>query len=207
MATKKPKIKSAAQQHVPADRDACAAQIATIGTLQREHAMMTAQMNEAISEITRRFQPELDARTARITELSAGVQTWCEANRALLTDDGKVKFHEFMTGQVKWRLGTPSVSVTGADAVIKTLEALGLAVYVRTKKEVDKEAVLATFSAAERITDHQIDVEPDQARQAELLRVRHHHELLQGLSGLKVKPGAESFSVEPLQIEAAEVVS
>lgn len=206
MATK-PKIKTAAQQHVPADRDACAAQIATIGTLQREVTMMTAQMNEAIAAITARFQPELDARSARITELSAGVQTWCEANRATLTEDGKVKFHEFLTGQVKWRTGLPSVTVTGVEAVIKTLKTLGMGVYVRTKEEVDKEAVLATYSAAARITAHEISVEPDPERRAELQRAQLHHEMLQGLSGLRVKPGAESFSIEPLSIEPAEVVS
>lgn len=203
MATKK--IKTQAQACVPADRDACAAQITEIGRLQREHEVMSAQMNDAIAQITDKFAPELSARSLRIKELSAGVQTWCEANRPALTDNNKVKYHDFLTGQVNWRTGLASVRVTGADAVIKTLKALGLVEFVRTKEEVDKEAILANASAAEKLTATAVAAEPDPDKRAAFERTLLAREMLQGLSGLKVAPGDESFAITPLQLEQSEV--
>ena len=65
------------------------------------------------------------------------------SNRAALTDGGKVKFADLTTGIIRWRNNPPKCSVSGADAVMALLEANpALARFVRTKKEVNKDAVL-----------------------------------------------------------------
>lgn len=109
----------------------------------------------------------------RIELLQTGVQAWCEANRDTLTDGGKVKSANLITGEVSWRQRPPSVSVRGVDAVIDTLKRLGLGVFVRTKEELNKEAILN---------------EPHQVR---------------GVAGLQVVTGVEDFAIVPFEQEAA----
>lgn len=204
MATKK-RTKAPAQEHVPSTRDDCARQITLIGNLQRQHERLQGEMNDKIAAITDQYAAPLELLAKQISALSAGVQTWCEASRPQLTQDGKFKSHDFLTGVVNWRLGLPSVSVTGADAVIKTLRNLGLVEFIRTKEEVNKEAILANFSAAEKITPASISGELDAEKQMVLIRVITANEMLQGLSGIKLKPGAESFSITPVSLESSEV--
>jgi len=198
----KKRIKAPAAEHVPTDRDACASQIRRIGDLQRDVARLQANMNDQVAEITDQFAPQLAELSEQIKALSAGVQTWCEANRAALTDSDKVKFHDFVTGLVKWRTGNPSVRVSNEEAVIKTLRMLGLVEFIRVSEEVNKEAVLANFSAAPKITPAQITGETDSDKQAVLIRTVQVNEMLQGLSGLKVATGKEAFSVEPVELGA-----
>jgi len=71
------------------------------------------------------------------------VHAWATAHRDALTDGGKVKFADLTTGIIRWRNNPPKCSVSGADAVMALLEANpALARFVRTKKEVNKDAVL-----------------------------------------------------------------
>lgn len=198
------RIKAPSQAHVPADRDACAAQIRRIGDLQRQLTRMQADMNDQVAAITDRFAPLLAEAGELIKGLSAGVQTWCEANRDDLTSGGKVKFHDFTTGQVTWRAAPPSVRITNAEAVIKTLRMIGLAEFIRTKEEIDKEAILANYSAAPKITPAQITGETDADKQAVLIRTVQVNEMLQGLAGIRVESGKEAFSVEPVELGAEE---
>ena len=137
------RLKALAARHpVPATREDAARAIREIGDLQRQHLRAKAEMNDAIAAITERWQPHLDALVEQVQMLQAGVQTWCEAHRDELTQAGRVKTANLVTGEVQWRQRPPSVRVTGAEAVIDTLERLGLAAFVRVKKEVNKEAIL-----------------------------------------------------------------
>ncbi|EEX6294434.1 host-nuclease inhibitor protein Gam, partial [Escherichia coli] len=72
-----------------------------------------------------------------------------------------------------WRLGNPSCSVSrDVEGVIEMLRRMGLERFIRTKEEVNKQAVLA---------------EPDAVK---------------GVAGIKVNKGAESFHVEPFEQDA-----
>lgn len=152
MSTKTNRIKAAAIEHwVPRDRDEVNTAIDEIGRLQRERARIETRMNDAQAAIKATHDAEAKPLGERISELHKGVALWCEANRAKLTQDGKVKFHDFATGQVKWRLRPPSISIRGVDAVIATLKKLGLTRFVRSKEEVDKEAMLREPDVAKSI--------------------------------------------------------
>ncbi|HGC2610106.1 TPA: host-nuclease inhibitor Gam family protein, partial [Escherichia coli] len=107
-----------------------------------------------------------------IETLSKGVQGWCEANRDELTNGGKVKTANLVTGDVSWRVRPPSVSIRGMDAVMETLERLGLQRFIRTKQEINKEAIL---------------LEP---------------KAVAGVAGITVKSGIEDFSIIPFEQEA-----
>lgn len=138
------RIKADAVQHwVPENRDAVNDAIAEIGRLQRDRERIQADMNDRMAKLKAEHDAAAKPHAERLSELVKGVQLWCEANRAALTKDGKVKFHEFATGIVKWRNTPWSASVSKVADVLALLKAKGLLKYVRTKEEVDKDKLLA----------------------------------------------------------------
>ncbi len=145
------RLKIQAEAYVPQTLDDCAADIRRIGDLQRQITVAQAEMNDAIAEITERYQPLLEDIKEQIKPLQAGVQVWCEANRHDLTRGGKVKTAGFVTGEVQWRQRPPSVSVRGVDLVIDTLKRTGLGRFVRTKEEINKDAILADPAAVREV--------------------------------------------------------
>lgn len=138
MATKKLKT-PAVTVPVPQTRADCAADIKALGDLQRQFEVRRAAMNDEIAAITARYQPDLETLDARCQALAKGIQTWCEANRALICGSGKTA--NLITGEVSWRTRPPSVRITGADSVIETLQRMQLDRFVRAKLDVNKEAI------------------------------------------------------------------
>lgn len=172
MAKPAKRIKNAAAAYVPQSRDAVITDIKRIGDLQREASRLETEMNDAIAEITEKFAARIAPLKTDIETLSKGVQGWCEANRDELTNGGKVKTANLVTGDVSWRVRPPSVSIRGMDAVMETLERLGLQRFIRTKQEINKEAIL---------------LEP---------------KAVAGVAGITVKSGIEDFSIIPFEQEA-----
>lgn len=173
MAKTAKRLKAKAQVYVPQTRDDAAADIRKIGDLQRQALRGQTEMNDAIAHITAQFQPQLEAVSEQLTTLQEGVQAWCEAHRDDLTNGGKTKTANLITGEVQWRKRPPSVSVRGAEAVIEALKRLGLSKFVRVVEEVNKEAILN---------------EPDEVR---------------GVAGIKVVKDVEDFVITPFEQEAA----
>ena len=128
---------------VPQSRDEVNDAIAQMGIAQRERARIEASMNDQLAAIKKQFEELAAPHKERIEALAAGIQTWCEANRKALTNDGKVKFATFTSGEVKWRIRPPSVAIRGAESLIQVLKNMGLTRFVRTKEEINKEQMLA----------------------------------------------------------------
>jgi phage host-nuclease inhibitor protein Gam len=166
------KLKSKAKAYAPQTQIDCAADIKKLGDLQRDFARMRADMNDEIASITKRYQPKLEGLSERIDTLQQGVQTYCEAHRAELTNDNRVKTANLVTGEVSWRQRPPSVSIRGAEAVIDALKRMSLTKFVRTKEEVNKEAMLN---------------EPEQVR---------------GIAGITIVSGVEDFVITPFEATA-----
>lgn len=167
------RVKNPATKSTPQTRDEVAADIRAIGDLARERLRQATEMNDRIAAITAEYQPRLDAADARLSELRGGVQTWCEANRDELTRGGRIKTANLVTGEVSWRQRPPSVSVRGAETVIETLRRLGLDRFVRTRDEVNREAVL------------------------------HDPDAVSGIAGIKLVRGVEDFVVVPFEQEGS----
>lgn len=167
----KTRIKAKAQTNVPQTNGEAAADIRQIGDLQRQRLRVQAEMNDEIANVTQKHQPTLEALQLEITGLQEGVQVYCEANRADLTNGGKVKTANLITGEVQWRQRPPSVSIRGAESVIDTLKRLGLSLFVRTKEEVNKEAIL------------------------------NDPEKVKGVAGITVVTGVEDFVITPFEQE------
>lgn len=191
MATKKPKALAAT--NVPQSKDACAQDLFRLGDLQRERARVASEMNDAIAAIAAQAQPRLEALQTQIDGLFTGIQSWCEAHRAEITDNMKVKTANLLTGEVVWRINTPSCNVRGEELVLQTLKKCGLHSYIRTSEAVNKEAVIAAHTAARTITTEEA------AASAEKRQVLDDWRGLSLVPGLKVTSGVETFSVTPFE--------
>lgn len=173
MATKTAtRLKAKAQVYVPQSRDDAAADIRKIGDMEREKLRTVAEMNDAIASITQNYQPRLDALNEQLKTLQDGVQGYCEAHRDELTNGGRVKTANLITGDVQWRQRPPRVSVRDKDSVIEMLKRLGLTTFIRDNPEVNKDAVLNN---------------PDAVR---------------GVAGLTVITGVEDFIITPFEQES-----
>ncbi len=146
------RIKQSAVAHpVPQTKEAVIDAIAQIGHHQRERDRLQADMNEALAAIRQQWEARAAPHAEAIKALAAGVQTWCEANRVALTQDGKVKTARLASGEIRWRTRPPSVSVRGVADVLVALERLKLTRFIRTKKEVNKDAILTEPEAVTHI--------------------------------------------------------
>lgn len=133
---------AAAVAPVPQDRDQVTAAIREIGELQRQIVRTSTEMNDELAAVKERYEAQAQPLQARIDALTQGLQIWAEANRDRITQNGKTKTVAFPSGELNWRTRPPSVRVTGAEAVLDILRRMGLGRFIRSKEEVNKEAIL-----------------------------------------------------------------
>ncbi|EEY08710.1 host-nuclease inhibitor Gam family protein [Mannheimia haemolytica] len=169
--TTKTRMKSATQSAIYQSRDEVQTAIKIIGDKQRELQRLATAMNDELAAISASYAQHIDALKEDIKPMQKGVQMWCEVHRNELTDNGKCKTGSFVTGEVQWRIKPPSVSVRNAESVIELLENFGLHQFIRTKQEVNKEAVLADPQAVSAI------------------------------EGINIKSGEEEFIIKPFEQE------
>lgn len=149
--TKKTRIKSEAAAVTFSNQLEVNEAIAQIGAAQRERDRILTAMNDELAAVRARYEDEAAPHAAVIKDLGHAVQVWCEGNRAHLTKDGRTKTARFAAGEVSWRMRPPRVLVRGEGIVVQALKALGLERFIRTKEEVDKEAILREPAAVEGV--------------------------------------------------------
>ena len=169
MATKK--LKQTAKVWIPQSQDEVSTAIKAVGDVSRELTRLQTAMNDSIATITQDYQPTLDGLKGRLQSLQGGIQVWCEANRDKLTNGGKTKTANLITGNVLWRQRPPSVRIRGEESVLDMLRKLQLARFIRNKEEVNKEAILSEPKA------------------------------VAGIAGISVVTGIEDFFIEPFEQE------
>ncbi|EAT7029847.1 host-nuclease inhibitor protein Gam [Salmonella enterica] len=165
------KLKAVAEQ-MPQTREEVSENIHRLGDIQREALRLETRMNDKIAAITEAEMPRITELKKEIASLFKGIQAWCDTNKASLTKDGKVKTVNLITGAVSWRTRPPSCTVRKPDVVLEALHNLGLTRFIRTKEEVNKEAILADPKA------------------------------VTGIAGITVQTGIEDFSVMPFEQDA-----
>ena len=136
---------------VPQSRAEAAQALRLFGDLRRQVEREQTVLNDEIARITAEAAKAIDPVQERMTATLAGLQQWAEANRADLTRGG-TKTHDLGTGTIAWRLRPPKVSVRGMEAVIAALQASKpLRRFLRTKVEIDREAMLKEPEAARKV--------------------------------------------------------
>lgn len=156
---------------VPQTREDCDAMIKDLGIVRRDILRLEADMNDRLAAVKDEYEKKAQPLKEKAEELFSGIETWSEANRAVLTNSGKVKFSEFGNGVIRWRLRPARVVIRSAEAVIESLKELGLTRFVRVKEEVNKDAILD---------------DPDAVR---------------AVKGISIGSAGEDFAVEPFEKE------
>lgn len=152
-------------------QDEAEAHIAKLGEIQRELARIQADYGDAAAALKADAERMAAPLKEDAEDLQVRIQGWCEANRSSLTKGGKVKFADLATGKIAWRALPPKVTIRKAEVVLEACRRLGLTQFVRTKREVNKEVMLA---------------EPELART---------------LPGVTIGSEGEEFAIEPFQPE------
>lgn len=147
----KARAKATAATEVPQTREQVVSAIAEIGRLQRERQRIEAQMNDTLAGVRQEFEDRAQPLGERARALSAGVQIWCEAHRAELTEGGRSKTATLPSGEVRWRMTPGKVLLRNVEAVLQALRDRGLHRFIRTKDEPNKEAMLAEPEMALRV--------------------------------------------------------
>jgi phage host-nuclease inhibitor protein Gam len=151
----------------PVNRDEAETYLARIGEIQRLTQLNKTALAEAVARVT----AEMEASSAKLAEehdrLFRGLQLWAEANRHALTDGGKTKTVRMANGTIAWRQAPPSVQIKGQEAVLAWLMENTIG-FLRTKVEINREAMLANAEQASNIP------------------------------GVTIKSAGESFVIEPV---------
>lgn len=171
--TAKIRITTKAQTISLQNREEVEVAIKEVGDLQRELLRTITEQNDKIARVTEEYAPKLQKIKDKIEPMTTAIQSWCEANRTELTQNGKTKTAEFNTGTVQWRQNPPSCSIRGLASVIENLKTLGLTRFIRSKEEINKEAMLN---------------EPD---------------IASTVAGVTIKTGTENFVVSPFEQKAS----
>lgn len=173
---KRPRYKTkAAAYPVPQNESEASGFILRIGVAQRERDRIRSRMNDRLASIKSEFEAKALPFKIEIEERTKGVAIFCEANRDSLTRAGKVKFYKFSSGEISWRRCPPKVTVRGVRAVIDRIRSLKLTHFLRTKEEINKEAMLA---------------EPEIAR---------------AIDGIKIASEGEDFVIKPFETDLEEI--
>lgn len=138
----------------PATREEAEQLLSEIGQLQREVDSLETRMNHRLAAVKEDYEAKAAIHNRQIERKFQSFQAWAETNRPDLLEKG-MKSTKLKTGDIGWRMTPKSVSLRGVDAVIKALKTLGLQRFIRTKEEVDKNAILKepeTVAAVKGIT-------------------------------------------------------
>lgn len=126
-------------------------QLGVLGRAYRSKAAIEVEMQKAMQEATARFSPRLEKITVLIEATERDLTDWCEGHRAELLE-GESKTATIGVHQVQFRMKPPKVSLRDVEKVIENIKRLKFKnLFLRTKEEVNKEAMLAHPDKAERI--------------------------------------------------------
>ena len=163
---------------VPQSDTEAASALARIGVLARDIARIECTCNDAVSKLTEDAGVKAAPLREREELLIEGLKTYCEANRDRLTEGGRSKTIVFATGAISWRTRPASVKLRDkVEVIVERIKALKLIAFLRTKEEINKEAMLADQETAKSVT------------------------------GVSIASDGEDFFVEPLEVNIAEDVS
>jgi phage host-nuclease inhibitor protein Gam len=127
-----------------------------IGEIERDLMLIEGDTNHAIDELKAKAKTDSKPLQDQKAGLELAIKEFCEANRGEFL---KVKTKQLVFGSVGFRLST-KVLIRKVGDTLQALKDLNLTACIRTKEEIDKEALknldgntLATIGASLRTED------------------------------------------------------
>jgi len=125
--------------------------LADIGAVKRR----IKELNRALNEEVERAKSEAAKKVAPLAEKSQqlfeGLYVFAERRRAELTQDGKTRTISVVSGDFGWCTTPPAVIIKNIEKVLAELHSRQLTAFIRTKEEINKEAMLADQGNALRV--------------------------------------------------------
>ncbi len=145
--TKAPALK------VPQTLDAADALLAEAGEHMNRLVEIGAVLARETAAVKESCEQAAAPHKAALKTIQQQLQAFAEARRDELTGGGKTKTIQRPTGLMLWRTKPPSVSVKGkvGDVVAALLKSRFAGLFLRTKHELDKEAMLKHPADAVRV--------------------------------------------------------
>ena len=138
------KLKTAA----PKTREEMEVMVGNITALKIEERQLKAEMDAELKSIKDDYLERLNALNESIAGQMPRALAWAEAHPE---DFGKMRSIDMLHGVIGWRLNTPSLKTFSGwtwDLVLKAVQKVPrFATYVRTKEELNKQALLADREA------------------------------------------------------------
>lgn len=133
------KLKTAA----PRTREEMETLVGDIAALKIRERELKARMDADLKEVRDRYEGQLAGLSESIGAKMPAALAWADNNA---DDFGKLRSIEMLHGTIGWRTNTPSLRTLSGwtwDRVLEKLLNIGAMTYVRTKQEVNKQALLA----------------------------------------------------------------
>ena len=143
-------VKKLSNISAPQNDAEAAEYICEIGKEERWLETINTKLKEKTAEVKQVHEEIAGPHKERHGALVAGLEMFCTANRQRLTQEGRVKHYTFSTGKVSWRQRPAAVTVRGAEKVLNWCRE-NAPRFIRSKQEINKEAMLACPSAANAI--------------------------------------------------------
>lgn len=179
----------------PRNREEAEAVLSTIGRAQESVAALEALKNQQLAEVREDYDGRIRELDEAIKDLFAGLQTWAESNRSQLLV-GNSKTVKLATGELQWRTTPPKVTFAKGvkeEDVINALVEMGFDLdYVRTKHELDKEALLKKPEFVDEHLDGAVKITQRELFSAKPLSEKFDHpELTAPVKKAKKKGGGQ----------------
>ena len=124
-------------------RAEAATALARVATALNQRRALQLEKDAAVLDLERRYADQFGKIDGQVLPLSDALRAWAEAHPAEFADRKSI---HFPAGVIGFRTGTPKLKLVRPrtwDHVLAALQSAGLGGYVRTRAEVDKEAILA----------------------------------------------------------------
>ena len=129
--------------YVPETREQAEEAVRVITTLKIRERKLKSEMDAKLTEVKKRYEEELSGLAEKITPAVESIHAWAERHPE---DFGGKKSLPMLHGVIGWRTTPPSLKPLKGftwPAVLERLLGLGRREYIRSKEEVNKEALLA----------------------------------------------------------------
>lgn len=136
---------------IPATVEEAIESLGKIGNLQRQIVRVNNALEGSVERLKQRATEKIVPREQQIQQLFEGLFIFAQARREELTEHGEKKTIRWPSGEIYWRTTPPAVNINNTERVLAALKAAGLNQFIRSKEEIDKEAILKEKEAIKNI--------------------------------------------------------
>jgi phage host-nuclease inhibitor protein Gam len=108
-------------------------------------------MNDEIAKVKKRYEERRSRSRPRSRSAPRASRPGARRTATRSPRTASTKTVALTTGEIGWRLRPPKVVVRGVEAVLDKLKRMGLDRFIRTKEEINKEAILNEPDAVARV--------------------------------------------------------